>query len=138
MSENKVQDDWGFSEADIPKSNFFKFEKVGDSIAGVLDDSPYTKEGTDGFPAQVIYPLATKDGDVVNVGIKKFKTDGVALNYVVQSLKKARKGDVIKFVYTKEIPATKKGYKPAKSITPYLKLTPEGNNVRDLESFGNA
>lgn len=115
-----------FEKDNIPESSWFKFEKVGDKVAGVVEDI-YEKEGKDDFPDQKIFVLKTKDGSLMNVGIKKENI------YLIQSTNKVRKGDILGFEFTKEIPPSKKGYNPAKSITPYVKYTEEGNRQRELD-----
>lgn len=116
-----------FDEKNIPESNWFKFDKVGAKIAGVVEDI-YDKPGKDQFPDQKIFVLRTKDGQLSNVGIKKDNT------YLMGTTNKVRKGDILGFEFTKEIPATKKGYNAAKSITPFVKYTEEGNRQRALDA----
>lgn len=132
MSENKVQDDWGFSEADIPQSAWFKFDKVGDRIKGVVNEEPYIKKGSAGFEDQKVFALKQASGEVINVGIKATN------DYVISRTNKATVGDILGFEFTKEIPPAVKGHHPAKSITPFVKYTPEGDAQRDLKSFNNA
>lgn len=115
-----------FEKDNIPESSWFKFEKVGDKVAGVVEDI-YEKEGKDQFPDQKIFVLKTKDGTLTNVGVKKDNT------YLIQMTNKVRRGDILGFEFTKEIPPSKKGYNPAKSITPYVKYTEEGNKQRELD-----
>ena len=116
-----------FDEKNVPESNWFKFDKVGAKVAGVVEEI-YDKPGKDEFPAQKVFVLKTKDGSV-NVGVKKDNT------YLIVTTNKVRKGDILGFEFTKEIPATKKGYNPAKSITPYVKYTDEGNRQRELDAI---
>ena len=116
-----------FDEKNVPESNWFKFDKVGAKVAGVVEDI-YDKPGKDEFPDQKVFELKTKDGSV-NVGVKKDNT------YLIGTTNKVRKGDILGFEFTKEIPATKKGYNPAKSITPYVKYTEEGNRQRELDAI---
>ena len=116
-----------FDEKNVPESNWFKFDKVGAKVAGIVEDI-YDKPGKDEFPDQKVFVLKTKDG-AVNVGIKKDNA------YLIGTTNKVRKGDVLGFEFTKEIPATKKGYNPAKSITPYVKYTEEGNRQRELDAI---
>lgn len=120
-----------FSESNIPTSAWFKFSVVGDKVGGTVVDI-YEKAGEGEFPAQKVFVILQKNGEEVNVGIKKDN------EYLVQRTKKVRPGDLIGFEFTKEIPATKKGYNPAKSITPFVKYTEAGDVVRNGESIMNS
>ena len=127
---NKTNNDWDniIDEANVPKSNWFKFEKVGDKVVGTYMEK-YEKKGAEGFQDQIVYVLETPEGDIVSVGIK-------ALNdFINLKLNKARAGDRMGFLFEKEIPATSKGKQPAKSIKPYLVLTPVGDAVRADEKL---
>ncbi len=133
MSTSQVTNE-EFSAEHIPQSNWFKFEKVGDSIKGTLR-SHTVKPGNAGFGDQHVYELsrveingvADEDTEAVyNIGIKKTPSD-----FVANKLKKAQIGQRIGMVFEKEIPPSQKGYKAAKSITPYIwGMDPE------FESFG--
>lgn len=126
MSDN-VFDDL-ISEDNKPKSNWFKFEKVGDTAMGILVELK-DKPAQDDFKAQRVFVLKQKDGTLLNVGISIDK------DYVLGRANTAKLGDAIAFKFEKEIPASKKGFKPAKSIEVYVKhLSQEGDG---LESFGN-
>lgn len=105
-------DQW--SDQDIPKSNFFKFDKVGAVVVGVLvavEDKP----AKDNFPAQRVFTLKQRDGALVKVGISMQK------DYVISRASQARLGDMVKFEYKKDVPSSKKGMQPAKSIEVYVK-----------------
>lgn len=130
MAENKVDDI--FNDENVPESNWFKFEKVGDKIQGVLAENPYIKEDKSGeYGDQKVFPIQTADGDVVNVGIRVDK------DFVIQRTNKVRRGDKIGFLFKEEIPAKQKGYSPAKSIVPYVQYTKEGDEERETEKeFG--
>jgi hypothetical protein len=126
---NKANDGWDIiNEDNVPKSNWFKFEKVGDKVVGIFVEK-YHKAGVGDLQDQIVYVLETPDGETVNVGIKA-KNDFVNLR-----LNKARAGDKMGFLFEKEIPPTAKGKQPAKSIKPYLVLTPEGDAVRADEKL---
>lgn len=116
-----------FDESNIPESNWAKFENVGDRYSGVVDDI-FEKKGTDGFKDQKVFALKQDDGSIINVGISVDKS------FILQRTNKVRVGDLLGFEFTKEIPATTKGHHPAKSITPYIKYTPEGDAVRQFEA----
>lgn len=112
--EDGVTSDWGFDEGDKAQANWFSFDKVGARIAGeVMDISE--KPGKDAFPAQRVFVLKQSDGELVNVGISMNK------DYVIQRTNRVRPGDKLGFEYTKDIPASTKGYAPAKSIEVYWK-----------------
>lgn len=121
-----AENNWEFNEKDIPASNWFKFNNVGDSVMGIVVET-FQKKGDGTLPDQKVFVLKQKDGEEVNVGIKENNT------FVIQRTNKVRAGDMVKFEFTKEIPATQKGFSPAKSITPYVKYTPEGDKVREVE-----
>lgn len=112
------------NEENIPKSNWFSFQEVGDEIKGVVEDV-YIKKGTDDFQDQRVFALRLKDGEVWNVGVK------TSNNFIMMRTNKVAKGDLLGLKFEKEIPPSRKGYKPAKSITPYIKYTEEGNKARE-------
>lgn len=94
-----------------PESNWFKFEKVGDYIQGVLVMEPYEVQGD--YGPQMIYVIQKPNGDEFNVGLKKLDAKG-NLRLNVKQLKSAEVGDEIAFRFEKEID-TGKGF-PAKAI----------------------
>lgn len=103
-----------FSEENIPESNWFKFEKVGDRVSGELVEV-FEKPAKDMYPAQRCFMLKQKDGSLVNVGIKKTS------DYLMGRTNSVQPGDMVGFEFKKEVPSTKKGYAPAKSIEVYIK-----------------
>ena len=103
-----------FSEDNKPESNWFKFEKVGDKVMGYLV-AVQDKPGVDPFPAQRVFTLKRKDGELVNVGISLKK------DYIIGRANTAKMGDVLGFEFVKEIPSSTKGFGPAKSIEVYVK-----------------
>lgn len=104
-------DDLFTDDSTKPASNWFKFEKVGDAVQGVLTMEPYDQEGD--YGTQVVYPIQTAAGEEVNVGLKKLDMKG-NLRLNVKQLQAAEIGDVIAFRFEKEVD-TGKGH-PAKSI----------------------
>lgn len=131
MSEdNKTQDDI-FSEDNKPESNWFKFDKVGDKVSGVLAENPRVKPDNTGvYGDQRVFVLTQPDGSTINVGIRMDK------DYIIQRTNDVRQGDKVGFVFVKEIPAKKKGYNPAKSIEVYVVKTEEGDQAREFERTG--
>lgn len=113
MANEKDLDDL-FSDENIPESNFFKFEKVGDTVGGTLVEIQ-DKEGKDGFPPQRVFSLKQEDESVIKVGISLQK------DYVIGRANTAKMGDKLGFKFEKEIPASKKGFHPAKSIEVFVK-----------------
>lgn len=111
-----------FKDENKPASNWFKFEKVGDRVSGELVE--VTERPASGeFATQLVYTLLQSDGLTVNVGIKKYKDEkggDLTLSYVCDRLRHAKSGDKVGFMFEKEIPPTQKGFRPAKSIQPYL------------------
>jgi len=122
-----------YSEENVPQSNWMKFNVVWDSVNWTFKEK-FEKEGTDDLPNQVVFVLANatldkvecdEKGDVikiissekvdweVNVGIKESNT------FITSRMKNVQPWDKIGFAFTKEIPASKKGFNPAKSIKPF-------------------
>jgi hypothetical protein len=112
-----------FSEEYVPQSNWMKFEQVGDYVKGTFL-SKELKEGTDGFPAQMVYELTRCEAVSNGVKLELDKDDsilvGISKDFVNQKLKKVERGRRIGVKFEKEIPASKKGYAPAKSLLPYV------------------
>lgn len=103
-----------FQDDNVPESNFFKFEKVGDRVGGILVEVQ-DKAGKDPFPAQRVFTLKQKDGALINVGIALHK------DYIIGRANTAKLGDMLGFEFVKEIPPSNKGFHPAKSIEVYVK-----------------
>src|SRR5882757_2662545 len=117
-----------FDPSNVAESNWFAFKVVGDKVGGVMTENYRVKKDTTGvYGDQRVFNLLQKDGTVINVGIKLDKDN------LIQRTNRLRQGDKVGFEFVKEIPATKKGYSPAKSIEVYLKLTEEGDKVREME-----
>lgn len=119
-----------FSEDNIPQSNWMQFKKVEDRIQGVLVGvSEKPAEGQ--FSAQKVFKIDTTKGIAVINGEEQEKGDwnvGISVNkhYVLDRISRAKLGQMIGFKFTEEIPATTKGFNPAKSITPFLgEMDPE-------------
>lgn len=115
MSDNKVteQDDF-FNDSNIPESNWFKFEKVGDRIKGEVLEI-YETEDKGNFPGQRVFVLKKDDGEVINVGLKRTS------DYLMTRTKNVKLGDIFGAEFKAEIPAKVKGNNPAKSIEVYVK-----------------
>lgn len=90
----------------IPESNWFKFEKAGDSVSGELLEF-FDKESN--FGPQRIYVIKTKDGEEINVGLKHSSH-----KFNIAQLKKAEIGDTIGIKF-REFIDTGKG-NPAKAM----------------------
>lgn len=103
-----------FSEDNVPESNWFKFEKVGDKVMGTLVEIK-DKPAKDVFAAQRVFTLKNEDGEFTNVGISLEK------DYIIGRANSAKLGDLLGFKFVKEIPPSKKGFSPAKSIEVYVK-----------------
>ena len=119
--ENENFDDVWEDDTTKPKSNWFEFGKVGDSISGALVES-FDKEGN--FGLQRIYVVKAKNNEEYNVALKH-----TTHKVQIQQLKKAEIGDIVAF-RLKELVDTGKG-NPAKSIEVRIRhRTPgESNNV---------
>lgn len=103
-----------FNEENIPASNWFKFEKVGDKVGGEVVGVSEKKSSNPTFPDQRVFEIKKADGEIVNVGIK------TTSDYLMTRTKNVKPGDKIGFEFKKEIPAKVKGYSPAKSIEVYV------------------
>jgi hypothetical protein len=111
-----------FSGDNIPKSNWMKFEKVGDQIIGTFI-SKYVKKGDEGFADQVVYTLNNvkingeqmPHDDEYNMGVSI--REGSA-NFVNNKFAKVIPGQRMGLLFEKEIPPKKKGFHPAKSFMP--------------------
>ncbi len=112
-----------FSEEYVPQSNWMRFDKVGDYVKGTFVSKEF-KEGTDGFPDQMVYELvnveAVSNGEKMNLDKEESLLVGISKNFVNQKLKKVERGRRMGVKFEKEIPATKKGFSPAKSLLPYV------------------
>lgn len=106
-----------FTSEFIPKSNWMKFEKIGDEIKGTLIDI-FDKKGTEDFPDQKVYVL---ENAIIN-GIQMQGTINVGFNikktFVIDKMKQAKLGQRVGFKFEKEVPV--KGKNPAKSISPFI------------------
>lgn len=109
----KEKDDL-FSPENVPESNWFKFEKVGDRVGGIVTEI-FDKPEKAGFPAQRCFTLRQKSGELINVGIKKTS------DYIIGRTNGVAVGDELGFEFKKEIPAKTKGHHPAKSIEPFVR-----------------
>lgn len=132
MKEEKTQgkvtspEDDLFSEDNKAKSNWMRWNKVGDFIKGTLM-AKTQKPARDDYSAQEVLELKVKvpykmneemievgEGEYINVG---FSVDKV---YVINRIKRAKVGQIVGFRFESEQPSQKKGYAPAKSIEVYL------------------
>jgi len=112
-----------FKEDNVPSSDWWKPEKVGDRIWGVLVGTSH-KEARDGFEAQTVFTLKQEDGAVIKYGVADTK------EYVISRASSAEMGDLLGFEFKKEVPSKTKGYSPAKSIEVYVKKSDE-NKAND-------
>ncbi len=110
-----------FNEENVPESNWFKFEKVGDKIGGILVEIK-DKPAKDKFAAQRVFTLKKSDGELMNVGISLEK------DYIIGRANSAKLGDILGFEFKKEVPSATKGYAPAKSIEVYVKHIEQPTN----------
>jgi len=117
-----------FNSDNIPESNWFKFENVGDKIAGEVVGLEH-KDANGQLPAQRVFTLKTANG-VVNVGISMTK------DYIIQRTNMVKLGDIVGFDFKESIPAKVKGYSPAKSIEVYVTKgsAQEGTSLGDTTS----
>lgn len=108
-----------FNDENVPPSNWFKFDEVGDRISGELieiQDRPAKEQ----FGPSRVFTLKVKDGNIWNVSIPMNKT------YVIGRAARAALGDTLGFEFKKEVASATKGFAPAKSLEVYLiKKTPQ-------------
>ena len=97
--------------------SWFKFEKVGDRVSGVIRDMWEAAEH-DGMPAQRCWTLETSEGKLVNVGTKR--TD-----YNLSRTNDLQLGDKLGIEFAKEVPSKKFPGKFAKSLLFYKELVGE-------------
>lgn len=105
-----------FKEENVPESNWFKFEKVGDKVGGVLVEVQ-DRPAKDVFPASRVYKLKQPDDSLINVSISLNR------DYVIGRANSAKLGDILGFAFVKEIPSATKGFAAAKSLEVYVKHT---------------
>ncbi|MEK7578116.1 MAG: hypothetical protein AAB456_00125 [Patescibacteria group bacterium] len=103
-----------FGEEDEIKSGLFKFEKVGDSIEGVLVDIRTVKSQIDGKD-QKMYDIQTAEGEVVAVFGRKI---------IDQKMRVAKIGNLVKMVFAAEGKPRKKGMSGFKVIRCFVKQAP--------------
>jgi len=116
-----------FSEDNVAESNWFAFDEVGKQIYGTLLQPAYLKKGRGNLPDQMVYVLQTDDREIWNVGISVQKT------FVNDRLKSIIPGQYIGFKFVKEVPASQKGFSPAKSIVPYAPKGADGKPLMNDE-----
>lgn len=106
----QTQENWeGGQEV---KSNWFKFEKVGDRVKGTLVNKRFQKSANPTFADQWVYELKTPEGTVYNVGIPVTKQG------TVQRLNNCQMGEIVGVWFEKEGEPSAKGFAKAK----YLKV----------------
>ncbi len=102
-----------FNEDNKPESNWFKFEKIGDRVGGVVVEM-FDKPAKDQFPEQRCFALKQKDGSIINVGLKKTS------EYLMGRTNQVRPGDTLGVEFKAEIPSKIKGNRPAKSLEVFV------------------
>jgi len=109
-----------FNDNNIPASNWFKFEKVGDKVGGIVV-SRRDKDAVGTMPAQITFLLKNVSGIMngeafseaeMNVGVKDN-------DFFRPRLAKVQAGDKLGFHFKEEIASRVKGNHPAKSIQPF-------------------
>lgn len=114
-NEVDAQLDGLMSDENKVSSNWFKFEKVGDSISGVLLGMR-REESKNGFPPQLVFEVRNKAGDEFNVPLRATKGDSDEPSAYATQSKRWQVGDLVAFKFEKELPPQTKGHKPAKII----------------------
>ena len=109
MSKETTQED-EFAGGQEVKSNWFKFETVGDKIKGTLINKSLVKSTNPTFPDQYVYELQHASGNVFNVGISVKKSG------TVQRLNSCKIGEIIGIIFETETPAKTKGFAATKNL----------------------
>ncbi len=91
---SKSQDE--FAGGEEVKSNWFKFEKVGDGIKGTLLNKKFQKSNVEGYQDQWVYELKKADGSVYNVGVATTKQG------TIDRLNKCQLREIIAVIFDKE------------------------------------
>ena len=113
-------------------TGWFKFAEVGDKVGGVVRDM-WEAEERDGYPAQRCFTLEQEGGGLINVGIKR-------TSFLVARTDQVQIGDLLGIRFEKEIPPSKKGFHPAKSLIVFTKQNGErrkGEQAKDLIPIAN-
>lgn len=100
-------DTW--TNAEEVKSNWFKFDKVGDKVKGTLLSRKLQPSSNPQFPDQWIYELKTEDS-VQNVGISVKKAG------TVQRLNSCSDGEIVGIAFDSETPSKSKGFAATKNL----------------------
>jgi hypothetical protein len=122
MSETNLPKGW--EGANEVKSNWFKFENVGDNVKGTLTARRKQESDSPNFPDQYVYELKDEEGNMWNVGISVKKSG------TVQRLNSCKIGQIVGILFSEEIPATTKGF----ANTKVLKVVEFGMD-KDYEAF---
>jgi len=109
MAKNK--NDSQFGAEDEVQSGVFKFEKIGQSIEGILVDIRTVKSQIDGSD-QKMYDIQTSNGEVMAVYGRKI---------IDQKMRVAKIGQLVKMAYAEDIKPKKRGFSSFKVIKVYLK-----------------
>lgn len=102
-----------FNEKNIPESNWFKFETVGDRVSGEVVEI-FEKPEVGEFAAQRCFSLKQDDESIIHVGIKKTN------QYLMGRTNNVVLGDRLGIEFKAEIPPKVKGFHPAKSMEVYI------------------
>lgn len=119
-NNTKPADDDIFNDNNIPASNWFKFDKVGDKVGGVIV-SRRDKGAVGSMPAQITFVLKNVSGIMNGVAFSEAEMNvGVKDNdFFRPRLAKTQPGDKLGFHFKEEIPSRVKGNHAAKSIQPF-------------------
>jgi len=94
-----------------------KSNKTGDGVMPdqVVFELTNAKKGTATIKDDKISAPVLGEEEDIKVGIK------ASNNYILSRLKNIKEGDIIGFAFIKTIAPKKKGYNPAKSISPFVR-----------------
>ncbi len=121
--EESIFDESNRAARDLAGENWFKFAAVGDKVGGVIKDMFEKPVSPEGYPAQRCFTLQQEDGEYINVGLKR-------TSYILSRTDMLQIGDSMGIKFEKEIPSTKKGFHPAKSMVIFSKLVGDRTNAQ--------
>ena len=109
---------------DLCWDNWFKFEKVGDSVQGFIRDV-FFRPSDETFGDQRGLTLEQPDGKLINVGIKH-------IDFVLSKTDGLRLGDPVTIEFEKESPNANKAYSATKILAFYGKNLDENKDEKTV------
>lgn len=116
---------------DAAWKNWAKWNKVGDEVTGYIRDVFFRPEEVhDGMTmkAQRALTIEQKDGTLINVGIKY-------IPFILSGTDDLRLGDVVKIVFSQEIPHEKKMFNAIKQFRFYGNKLPQNDGNKTVKQL---